>query len=48
MNRKIDDYTFTVIKDQKKNIIGIVVRFKNEKAVFIPLIDIILIMEKII
>lgn len=45
---KIDDYTFYVVKDSDRNIIGVLVRYKNKKAVFIPLIDIILQMEKII
>ena len=41
-------YSYNIVKDKDRNIIGLVVRFGNEKAVFIPLIDIILQMEKII
>ena len=48
MLREIDNYTYTVVKDKDRNIIGILVRYSNEKAVIIPLIDIILMMEKII
>ena len=48
MERKIDEYTYSVVKDNERNIIGILVRFDNERAVIIPLIDIILMMEKII
>ena len=48
MERKIDLYTYSVVKDNERNIIGILVRFENERAVIIPLIDIILMMEKII
>ena len=48
MERKIDDYTYSVVKDNERNIIGVLVRFDNERAVIIPLIDIILMMEKIV
>lgn len=48
MERKIDSYTYSVVKDNERNIIGVLVRFGNERAVIIPLIDIILMMEKII
>lgn len=48
MERKINDYTYSVVKDSERNIIGVLVRFDNEKAVIIPLIDIILMMEKIV
>lgn len=44
----INDYTFNVIKDKDRNIIGILVRYKMNDAVFIPLIDVILQMEKIV
>ena len=42
------DYTFSVVKDRERNIIGILVRYKCKDAIIIPLIDIILQMEKII
>ena len=42
------DYTFSVVKDRERNIIGILVRYKHRDAIIIPLIDIILQMEKII
>lgn len=48
MLRKIDKYTYTVVKDSDRNIVGVLVRYENEKAVLIPLIDIIMIMEKIV
>lgn len=48
MERTIENYTYSVIKDSDRNILGILVRFKNERAVMIPLIDIILLMERII
>ena len=41
-------YSYNIVKDKDRNILGLVVRFSNEKAIFIPLIDIILQMEKII
>ena len=41
-------YTFSVVKDRERNIIGILVRYKYEEAILIPLIDIILQMEKVI
>ena len=41
-------YSFSVVKDRERNIIGILVRFQKEEAVLIPLLDIILQMEKII
>lgn len=41
-------YSYTVIKDKQRNIIGILVRYEENRAVVIPLIDIILEMEKII
>lgn len=43
-----DNYTYSIIKDSERNIIGILVRFKNERAIMIPLIDIILQLEKIL
>lgn len=43
-----DNYTYSIIKDSERNIIGILIRFKNERAIMIPLIDIILQLEKII
>lgn len=42
------NYSYNVIKDTDRNIIGILVRYEGEKAIIIPLIDIILQMEKII
>ena len=48
MERIIDNYRYSVVKDNERNIIGIVVRYDNERAVLIPLIDIILMMEKIV
>lgn len=48
MEREIDKYKYTVVKDHERNIIGVVVRYDNERAVLIPLIDIILMMEKIV
>ena len=41
-------YTYAVIKDKERNIIGILVRFEDRRAIVIPLIDIILEMEKIL
>lgn len=46
--KEFNQYTYAVIKDKDRNIIGILIRFKNEHAIVIPLIDIILEMEKII
>ena len=46
--KKDGKYTYTVIKDTERNIIGILVRYDCEKAIIIPLIDIILLMEKIV
>lgn len=43
-----NDYTYTIIKDKDRNIVGILVRYKYEHAVLIPLIDIILELEKIV
>lgn len=48
MERIIDNYRYSVVKDHERNIIGVVVRYDNERAVLIPLIDIILMMEKIV
>ena len=48
MERNIDKYKYSVVKDNERNIIGVLVRYENERAVIIPLIDIILMMEKII
>lgn len=48
MEKRIDKYSYTVVKDQSRNIVGVLVRFENEKAVLIPLIDIILLTEKIV
>lgn len=44
--RTENNYSYTIVKDKDRNIIGVLVRFKNEKAIIIPLIDIILQMEK--
>ena len=41
-------YSYSVIKDKERNIIGILIRFEDNRAIVIPLIDIILEMEKII
>lgn len=41
-------YSYAVIKDKERNIIGILIRYEDNRAVIIPLIDIILEMEKII
>lgn len=41
-------YSYSVIKDKQRNIIGILIRYEENKAIVIPLIDIILEMEKII
>lgn len=46
--RTEENYSYTIVKDTDRNIIGVLVRFKNEKAIIIPLIDIILQMEKIL
>ena len=46
--KHIDDYSYTIVKDQDRNIVGVLVRYKSNPAVLIPLIDIILLMEKII
>lgn len=46
--KEYNQYTYAVVKDKDRNIIGILIRFKNEHAIMIPLIDIILEMEKII
>lgn len=40
-----DDYTYFMTHDKDRNILGVVVRYQSEKAIFIPLIDIILQME---
>ena len=48
MERLIDGYSYSVVKDSERNIVGVLVRFQNQKAVLIPLIDIILLMEKIV
>lgn len=45
---KQNDYTYEIIKDRDRNIIGLLIRYKNNEAIIIPLIDIILQMEKII
>lgn len=41
-------YTYRVIKDHDRNIIGILVRYGNNDAIVIPFIDIILQLEKIV
>lgn len=41
-------YSYSVIKDKERNIIGILIRYEDNRAIIIPLIDIILEMEKII
>lgn len=41
-------YSYTVIKDKDRNIIGILIRYEDNRAIVIPLIDVILEMEKII
>lgn len=41
-------YSYAVIKDKERNIIGILIRYEDNRAIMIPLIDIILEMEKII
>lgn len=41
-------YSYAVIKDKQRNIIGILIRYEENKAIVIPLIDIILEMEKVI
>ena len=41
-------YAYAVVKDKERNIIGILIRFEDNKAIVIPLIDIILEMEKIV
>lgn len=41
-------YSYAVIKDKERNIIGILIRYEDNRAIVIPLIDIILEMEKII
>ena len=43
-----ENYTYSVVKDSERNIVGILVRYQNERAVLIPLIDIILQLEKIV
>lgn len=43
-----DNYTYSVVKDSERNIVGILIRFQNERAILIPLIDIILQLEKIV
>lgn len=45
---KQDNYKYEIVKDKERNIIGILIRYKNNEAIIIPLIDIILQMEKII
>lgn len=45
---KQNDYTYSVVKDSDRNIVGVLIRYKNENAIIIPLIDIILLMEKIV
>ena len=45
---KQDNYNYEIVKDKERNIIGILIRYKNNEAIMIPLIDIILQMEKII
>ena len=44
---KINYYSFELCKDLKSKTIFVVVRYKNEPAVEIPLLDIILALEKI-
>lgn len=41
-------YSYAVIKDKERNIIGILIRYEDNRAIVIPLIDVILEMEKII
>lgn len=43
-----NEYHYEIIKDRDRNIIGLLIRYKNNEAIIIPLIDIILQMEKII
>ena len=43
-----DNYTYSVVKDSERNIVGILIRYQNERAILIPLIDIILQLEKIV
>ena len=42
------NYTYSIVKDTERNIVGILIRYQNEKAILIPLIDIILQLEKIV
>ena len=44
---KQNDYTYNIIRDRERNIIGVMVSYKCENAVIIPLIDIILQTEKL-
>ena len=41
-----NDYTYFMAHDKDRNILGLVVRYKYKESIFIPLIDIILQMEK--
>lgn len=43
---KQDNYSYEIVKDKERNIIGLLIRYKNNEAIIIPLIDIILQMEK--
>lgn len=47
-NMNQNEYHYEIIKDKDRNIIGLLIRYKNYEAIIIPLIDIILQMEKII
>lgn len=44
--RKQGDYTYTVVRDKDRQIIGLLLRHKNDESIIIPLIDIILLLEK--
>lgn len=44
---KQNDYTYNMVRDCERNIIGVMVRYKSENAIIIPLIDIILQTEKL-
>lgn len=47
-NMNQNEYHYEIIKDKDRNIIGLLIRYKNYEPIMIPLIDIILQMEKII
>ena len=44
---KQNNYNYTVVFDKDRNILGLLVRYENKEAVFIPLIDIFLMTERI-